>query len=180
MKYKLACLGVVLLMASGAFASGEKIDSSVQVNNGAQAQVNPGMDYAPSSRPWGGGTTTVFLQGGDDCTGAVDISGPLPVSVSGTTVGFRNDYDEVCPVHGQHVAGRGLQVHADGGRDRRLHLVPGGDGLRYEAVHLRERLPGCGVLRLQRPTSAPRLCTPIRGSRGSRTSRSWRGRITTS
>lgn len=35
-------------------------------------------------------------QGGDTCETAVSLDGPLPISVSGTTVGYTNDYDEVC------------------------------------------------------------------------------------
>ncbi len=36
-------------------------------------------------------------QGGDTCATATELVGPLPISVSGTTVGYTNDYDEVCP-----------------------------------------------------------------------------------
>ena len=37
------------------------------------------------------------LQGGDTCGTAVAIGPGLPISVSGTTVGYADDYEEVCP-----------------------------------------------------------------------------------
>jgi len=40
------------------------------------------------------------FQGGDDCSSAVTIGPALPISVSGTTVGYTDDYDEVCPYTG--------------------------------------------------------------------------------
>lgn len=43
------------------------------------------------------------LQGGEDCTTATVLSGPLPIHVSGTTVGYANDYDEVCPYAGSRA-----------------------------------------------------------------------------
>jgi hypothetical protein len=39
-------------------------------------------------------------QGGDTCQTATNISGPLPVTVSGTTSGYADDYDEACPYAG--------------------------------------------------------------------------------
>jgi hypothetical protein len=36
-------------------------------------------------------------QGGEDSASAVQITGPLPVTVTGTTTGYANDYDEACP-----------------------------------------------------------------------------------
>jgi len=39
-------------------------------------------------------------QGGDTCETAVVLNGPLPISVSGTTVGYTNNYDEVCNYSG--------------------------------------------------------------------------------
>ena len=42
-------------------------------------------------------------QGGEDCTTAAVLSGPLPIIVSGTTVGYANDYDEVCPYAGSRA-----------------------------------------------------------------------------
>lgn len=42
-------------------------------------------------------------QGGEDCATAVGLSGPLPIRVSGTTVGYANDYDEVCPYAGSRA-----------------------------------------------------------------------------
>jgi len=41
----------------------------------------------------------VILQGGDTCASATVISS-LPYSDAGTTVGYTNDYDEVCPYTG--------------------------------------------------------------------------------
>ena len=49
----------------------------------------------PYSSPLGG-----LRQGGDTCAGAVDITGALPINVSGTTTGYTNDYDEVCTYTG--------------------------------------------------------------------------------
>lgn len=39
-------------------------------------------------------------QGGDDCTSATVLAGPLPIHAGGTTVGYRDHYDEVCPYVG--------------------------------------------------------------------------------
>jgi hypothetical protein len=39
------------------------------------------------------------FQGGDTCAAAVDL-GTLPATVDGTTLGFADDYDEVCPFTG--------------------------------------------------------------------------------
>lgn len=39
------------------------------------------------------------FQGGDTCGAAVDL-GSLPAEVSGTTIGYVNDYDEACPYAG--------------------------------------------------------------------------------
>jgi hypothetical protein len=41
----------------------------------------------------------VILQGGDDCASATVIPG-IPYSADGTTNGYTNDYDEVCPYSG--------------------------------------------------------------------------------
>ncbi len=43
------------------------------------------------------------FQGGDTCAAAVDL-GTLPATVSGTTSGYVNDYDEVCPYTGGTAA----------------------------------------------------------------------------
>ena len=42
-------------------------------------------------------------QGGDTCAGAYPITA-LPFSESGTTAGYRNDYDEACPYTGSTAA----------------------------------------------------------------------------
>lgn len=42
-------------------------------------------------------------QGGEDCSTAAVLSGPLPINVSGATVGYANDYDEVCPYAGSRA-----------------------------------------------------------------------------
>jgi len=54
----------------------------------------------PTRPPSGQPTPRGERQGGDTCFDAVDISGPLPISIAGTTVGYNNDYDEACPFEG--------------------------------------------------------------------------------
>jgi len=39
-------------------------------------------------------------QGGDDIGTAVVLTGPLPITSTGTTTGYTNDYDEICPYSG--------------------------------------------------------------------------------
>lgn len=43
------------------------------------------------------------LQGGENIAQSVVIAGPLPVTVSGTTEGFLDDYDEACPYPGSEA-----------------------------------------------------------------------------
>ena len=38
----------------------------------------------------------VSMQGGEDCASAVTLSGALPITITGTTTGFADDYNEVC------------------------------------------------------------------------------------
>ncbi|TWT40299.1 hypothetical protein RAS1_40070 [Phycisphaerae bacterium RAS1] len=48
----------------------------------------------------GGGHDGGVRQGGDTCASATALAGALPITVSGTTIGYANDYDEVCPFTG--------------------------------------------------------------------------------
>jgi hypothetical protein len=49
------------------------------------------------------GQSASLLQGGENIASAVVLNGPLPVSVSGTTAGFQDDYDEACPYPGSEA-----------------------------------------------------------------------------
>ena len=44
-------------------------------------------------------------QGGEDCASAVVLSGPLPITATGTTIGFADDYDTVCEITSDPGAG---------------------------------------------------------------------------
>lgn len=48
----------------------------------------------------GGGEPSGERQGGDTCASATVLSGALPLTVNGTTVGYNHDYDAVCPFTG--------------------------------------------------------------------------------
>ncbi|HOX77847.1 MAG TPA: choice-of-anchor J domain-containing protein [Bacteroidales bacterium] len=46
---------------------------------------------------WAGGQSASPLQGGETIANAFVITGTLPFSASGTTLGYTDDYDEACP-----------------------------------------------------------------------------------
>lgn len=50
---------------------------------------------------WMGGAWPAAAQPtGDTCQTAIELGGPLPLTVNGTTLGFAHDYDEACPYGG--------------------------------------------------------------------------------
>ena len=55
-----------------------------------------GEKFLTSDIPTDKGATEV-RQGGDDIDNATVIPGPLPVTLTGTTATYNNDYDEACP-----------------------------------------------------------------------------------
>jgi hypothetical protein len=67
------------------------------------SNVAPVAPVAPAkvAGPGSLGNPPLFtdFQGGDTCATAVDL-GTLPAVFSGTTIGYANDYDEVCPYTG--------------------------------------------------------------------------------
>jgi hypothetical protein len=82
-------LGSILVLSLAAPAAA--------VNLGrAPAAKRPGPAGAPAAAPAPGG---VVRQGGDTIAGAVELVA-LPALVTGTTIGYTDDYDEVCPYEG--------------------------------------------------------------------------------
>lgn len=68
------------------------------IDNGSRTS-----NVAPEKVPGPGSLATEALlsprQGGEDCANAVAL-GALPATVSGTTIGYVDDYDEACPYTG--------------------------------------------------------------------------------
>ena len=65
------------------------VGSAMAVDLGNQAPVKPEVTY-PQNIP------SDMRQGGDTILDAVEVTLPV-VDGSGTTVGYNDDYDEVCP-----------------------------------------------------------------------------------
>ena len=57
------------------------------------------IEKAPYTGPKNVPDQNIILQGGDDCASATAI-GALPFSADGTTAGYADNYDEVCPYDG--------------------------------------------------------------------------------
>jgi len=66
---------------------------------GALSTSNVAADKIAGPGSLGNPPIATEFQGGDDCASAVDL-GTLPATVSGTTIGYVNDYDEACPYTG--------------------------------------------------------------------------------
>lgn len=84
---------IVLMLAATAAVGLAEVNSSGLSSADVIANKPPSNVVPPPPNP------NVILQGGDTCDTATVI-GSLPYSDSGTTVGYTNDYDEVCPFTG--------------------------------------------------------------------------------
>ncbi|MBN2561905.1 MAG: PPC domain-containing protein [Phycisphaerae bacterium] len=104
-KSKVCTLSAVLL-CTAVVLSGAGPGHQAQLSNNPDLNLVPAPTAQEAKAILGSGAEAKDgggkhdRQGGDTCAEAVDISGPLPISVSGTTVGYTNDYDEVCDYTG--------------------------------------------------------------------------------
>ena len=89
----LACVSTVVLRAAVAPEDGSAPPSEKPL--AAARQLALGLAEASADTE-----SSNLRQGGDTCATAVALSGPLPITVSGTTSGYTNDYDEACPFSG--------------------------------------------------------------------------------
>ena len=101
-------LGTALVAQADTIAADQSSAARTDVVQNHNAGIKPGAEITdakltfmnteatkPGATPRGDGR-----QGGDTCATATDITGLLPISVSGMTIGYNNDYDEACPYTG--------------------------------------------------------------------------------
>ena len=87
---KLFYLALILTAASNLLAG--QMENSIISSGAADANLKPGYIITDGGSP----VNTLRLQGGDNINAAVPIT-EFPASVTGTTTGYINDYDEICP-----------------------------------------------------------------------------------
>ncbi len=93
------CLNILLLCTGIALAgSPTSMDASMvfpekAVSSKSAASNVPLEEIARDAKPHQGG---MILQGGDTCNDAIDLGTALPIFVTGSTVGYTDDYDEAC------------------------------------------------------------------------------------
>jgi hypothetical protein len=100
------CLSVCAagLAAAPVQAAAEQIPVEVNRPTAVQpAPVGP-MEVVEAGSAQPAGRQSLLLQGGDTCGTATVLSGPLPIVVTGTTAGYRNDYNTVCEIPSQNGA----------------------------------------------------------------------------
>jgi uncharacterized repeat protein (TIGR01451 family) len=83
----------LLMVAAAAVASADQPASSQLGWASGLGEKPVGNVVPPAPDP------NIILQGGDTCASATVVGG-LPYTDSGTTVGYTDDYDEVCPYSG--------------------------------------------------------------------------------
>ncbi len=89
----------VLLIVMVVFAAAAAVSAADTITDRGLSSTDVVLDKPASTLPAPLPDPDVILQGGDTCATATVI-GSLPYTDAGTTVGYTNDYDEVCDYTG--------------------------------------------------------------------------------